>query len=113
MLVAADLQRPAAIEQLAVLGRQLNVPVHTPDGVTDPVAVCNAGVAKAKQAGIPVVILDTAGRLAIDEALMQELAKIDRSVGPDQVYLVVDAMSPAKTPSAARRPSTRRSRSTA
>ena len=48
MLVAADLQRPAAIEQLAVLGRQLNVAVHTPDGVTDPVAVCKAGVAKAK-----------------------------------------------------------------
>ena len=93
MLVAADLQRPAAIEQLAVLGRQLNVPVHTPDGTTDPVAVCNAGVAKAKQAGIPVVILDTAGRLAIDEPLMQELAKIDRTVGPDQVYLVVDAMT--------------------
>ena len=93
MLVAADLQRPAAIEQLAVLGRQLNVAVHTPDGVTDPVAVCKAGVAKAKSSGIPVVILDTAGRLAIDEALMKELATIDRSVGPDQVFLVVDAMT--------------------
>jgi signal recognition particle subunit SRP54 len=93
MLVAADLQRPAAIEQLAVLGRQLGVPVHTPDGTTDPVAVCNAGVAKARQAGIPVVILDTAGRLAIDEELMRELATIDRTVGPDQVYLVVDAMT--------------------
>jgi signal recognition particle subunit SRP54 len=93
MLVAADLQRPAAIEQLAVLGRQLNVPVHTPDGGSDPVAVCKAGVAKARQAGIPVVILDTAGRLAIDEELMRELATIDRSVGPDQVFLVVDAMT--------------------
>jgi signal recognition particle subunit SRP54 len=93
MLVAADLQRPAAIEQLAVLGRQLNVPVHMPEGVSDPVAVCNAGVAKARHAGIPVVILDTAGRLAIDEALMQELARIDRTVGPDQVFLVVDAMT--------------------
>jgi signal recognition particle subunit SRP54 len=93
MLVAADLQRPAAIEQLAVLGRQLGVPVHTPDGVTDPVAVCNAGVARAKRENISVVILDTAGRLAIDEELMQELAKIDRTVGPDQVYLVVDAMT--------------------
>jgi signal recognition particle subunit SRP54 len=93
MLVAADLQRPAAIEQLAVLGRQLGVPVHVPDGVTDPVAVCNAGVARAKKEGISVVILDTAGRLAIDEALMQELARIDRTVGPDQVYLVVDAMT--------------------
>ena len=93
MLVAADLQRPAAIEQLAVLGRQLDVPVHTPDGVSDPVAVCNAGVARAKKEGISVVILDTAGRLSIDEALMQELSRIDRTVGPDQVYLVVDAMT--------------------
>ena len=93
MLVAADLQRPAAIEQLAVLGRQLDVPVHTPDGVTDPVAVCKAGVARAQKEGISVVILDTAGRLSIDEALMQELTRIDRTVGPDQVYLVVDAMT--------------------
>ncbi len=93
MLVAADLQRPAAIEQLSVLGRQLDVPVHTPDGVSDPVAVCNAGVARAKKEGIAVVILDTAGRLSIDEELMQELSKIDRTVGPDQVFLVVDAMT--------------------
>jgi len=98
LLVAADLQRPAAIEQLVVLGRQLEVPVHTPadtpDGRgTDPVAVCNAGVARARREGISAVILDTAGRLAIDESLMQELARIDRTVGPDQVYLVVDAMT--------------------
>ena len=93
MLVAADLQRPAAIEQLAILGRQLGVPVHTPDGVTDPVAVCNAGVARARKEGISVVILDTAGRLAIDQALMDELKRIDHTVGPDQVYLVVDAMT--------------------
>jgi signal recognition particle subunit SRP54 len=97
MLVAADLQRPAAIEQLAVLGRQLGVPVHVPAdmpaGASDPVAVCTAGVARARKEGISVVILDTAGRLAIDEELMRELAKIDRTVGPDQVYLVVDAMT--------------------
>jgi signal recognition particle subunit SRP54 len=98
LLVAADLQRPAAIEQLAVLGRQLGVAVHTPadmpaGSAADPVAVCNAGVARARKEGIPAVILDTAGRLAIDEALMQELARIDRTVGPDQVYLVVDAMT--------------------
>jgi len=93
MLVAADLQRPAAIEQLAVLGGQIGVPVHVPDGASDPVAVCRAGVERARQEGISVVILDTAGRLAIDEELMQELAKIDRTVGPDQVYLVVDAMT--------------------
>ena len=93
MLVAADLQRPAAIEQLAILGRQLGVPVHTPDGVTDPVAVCSAGVARARKEGASVVILDTAGRLAIDQALMEELKRIDHTVGPDQVYLVVDAMT--------------------
>jgi signal recognition particle subunit SRP54 len=98
MLVAADLQRPAAIEQLTVLGRQLGVPVHTPADMpggtsTDPVAVCNAGVARARREGVSAIILDTAGRLAIDEALMQELARIDRTVGPDQVYLVVDAMT--------------------
>jgi signal recognition particle subunit SRP54 len=93
LLVAADLQRPAAIEQLAVLGRQLDVPVHTPDGVSDPVAVCKAGVARAQREGIGVVILDTAGRLSIDQELMAELAKIDRTVEPDQVFLVVDAMT--------------------
>ena len=93
MLVAADLQRPAAIEQLAVLGRQIGVPVHVPDGASDPVAVCRAGVERARKEGISVVILDTAGRLSIDEALMQELARIDRTVGPDQVFLVVDAMT--------------------
>ena len=93
MLVAADLQRPAAIEQLAVLGRQLGVPVHVPEGQTDPVAVCNAGVERARKEGVSVVILDTAGRLAIDEALMDELERIDRTVGPDQCYLVVDAMT--------------------
>jgi signal recognition particle subunit SRP54 len=93
MLVAADLQRPAAIEQLAVLGGQISVPVHLPDGVSDPVAVCQAGVAQARREGISVVILDTAGRLSIDEALMRELSRIDRTVGPDQVYLVVDAMT--------------------
>ncbi|MSR27907.1 MAG: signal recognition particle protein [Planctomycetaceae bacterium] len=93
MLVAADLQRPAAIEQLAILGRQLGVPVHTPDGVTDPVAVCKLGVARAGKEGASVVILDTAGRLAIDQALMDELKRIDHTVGPDQVYLVVDAMT--------------------
>ena len=98
LLVAADLQRPAAIEQLVVLGKQLGVPVHTPadlpaGAAADPVAVCQAGVARARKENIAAVILDTAGRLAIDEALMQELARIDRTVGPDQVYLVVDAMT--------------------
>ncbi len=93
MLVAADLQRPAAIEQLSVLGDQLGIPVHTPHDQSDPVAVCNAGVKKAKKDGADVVILDTAGRLSIDAELMAELSRIDRTVSPDQVFLVVDAMT--------------------
>ena len=93
MLVAADLQRPAAIEQLSVLGEQIGIPVHTPQDQSDPVAVCKAGVKKAKKDGIDVVILDTAGRLSIDEELMAELSRIDRTVSPDQVFLVVDAMT--------------------
>jgi len=71
----------------------VHTPADMPGGSADPVAVCNAGVARAKKENVSVVILDTAGRLAIDEELMQELAKIDRTVGPDQVYLVVDAMT--------------------
>ncbi|MEM1226739.1 MAG: signal recognition particle protein [Planctomycetota bacterium] len=93
MLVAADLQRPAAIEQLKVIGDQLKVPVHAETDHKDPVTVCKNGVAKAKADGHRVVILDTAGRLAIDEELMAELKRIDRKVGPDQVYLVVDGMT--------------------
>jgi signal recognition particle subunit SRP54 len=92
-LVAADLQRPAAIEQLHVIGRQLDVPVYSELGATDPVAVCREGVARAKQAEASIVILDTAGRLAIDEELMQQLKDIDRRLNPDQVYLVVDGMT--------------------
>jgi signal recognition particle subunit SRP54 len=92
-LVAADLQRPAAIEQLHVIGRQLNVPVYSELGAQDPVKVCQDGVRKAKEAGCNVVILDTAGRLAIDEELMQQLVRIDNKVQPDQAYLVVDGMT--------------------
>ncbi len=93
LLVAADLQRPAAIEQLHVIGRQLDVPVFSDPGNQDPVKVCQAGVDKAIKDGNRVVILDTAGRLAIDEALMAELKRIDKKVSPDQVYLVVDGMT--------------------
>jgi signal recognition particle subunit SRP54 len=92
-LVAADLQRPAAIEQLHTLGRQLEVDVFSMQGEQDPVKVCRAGVAQATEAGAQVVILDTAGRLAIDEELMAQLAEIDKRIGPDQVYLVVDGMT--------------------
>ena len=80
MLVAADLQRPAAIDQLHVIGKQLGVPVYSDPGNTNPVKVCQAGVAKAEEEGARVVILDTAGRLAIDEELMAELQGIDKRV---------------------------------
>ncbi len=93
MLVAADLQRPAAIDQLHVIGETVGVPVYSEPGEKDPVKVCNNAVAKARQENCKVVILDTAGRLAIDEELMQQLQTIDRQVTPDQVFLVVDGMT--------------------
>jgi signal recognition particle subunit SRP54 len=93
MLVAADLQRPAAIDQLHVIGEQLGVPVYSDKGSQDPVKLCQDAVKKAKQEDVQVVILDTAGRLAIDEELMQQLQRIDSRVGPDQVYFVVDGMT--------------------
>jgi signal recognition particle subunit SRP54 len=93
MLVAADLQRPAAIDQLHVLGEQLGVPVYSDRECKDPVKVCQAAVKKAEEEEAQVVILDTAGRLAIDEELMDELRRIDNRVGPDQVYFVVDGMT--------------------
>lgn len=93
LLVAADLQRPAAIDQLHVLGEQLGVPVHSQRGSTDPVQVCQDGVRKAKAENANVVILDTAGRLAIDTELMEELERLDKRVQPDQVYLVIDGMT--------------------
>jgi signal recognition particle subunit SRP54 len=93
MLVAADLQRPAAIQQLQVLGQQLGIPVHADLNAKDPVALCHAAVKQAKESGADVVILDTAGRLHVDAELMNQLSMIDRRVSPDQVYLVVDAMT--------------------
>ncbi len=93
LLVAADLQRPAAIEQLHVIGQQLGVPVYSEPGQQDPVTVCTNAVAKARQEQIALVVLDTAGRLAIDQELMDQLVRIDKRVGPDQVYLVVDGMT--------------------
>ncbi len=93
MLVAADLQRPAAITQLEVLGRELGIPVHAEQGVTDPVAVCRNAVNEAGRSEADVVILDTAGRLHVDQELMRQLSTIERRVEPDQVYFVVDAMT--------------------
>ncbi len=93
MLCAADLQRPAAIDQLHVLGQQIDVPVYSDRTSQDAVQVCRAAAEQARQEGVDVLILDTAGRLAIDQELMDELSQIDRRVQPDQVYLVVDAMT--------------------
>jgi signal recognition particle subunit SRP54 len=93
MLVAADLQRPAAIQQLQVLGQQLELPVYADLNAKDPVALCLAAVKHAKETGADVVILDTAGRLHVDAELMHQLSMIDKRIGPDQVYLVVDAMT--------------------
>lgn len=92
-LVAADLQRPAAIEQLKTLGQQLDVPVYSDLQEKDPIKVCQAGVAQAKSMDANIVILDTAGRLAIDDELMKQLSNIDRKIKPDQVFLVVDGMT--------------------
>jgi signal recognition particle subunit SRP54 len=95
MLVAADLQRPAAIEQLKVLGDSIGVPVHTEDPKqSTPLKVCQNALKKAKkEGGVDVVILDTAGRLHIDDELMRELELIDNKLQPHQVYLVCDAMT--------------------
>src|SRR6185295_17249664 len=71
LLVAADLQRPAAIEQLHVIGRQLDVPVYSEPGAKDPITVCQNAIQQAREKQIPVVVLDTAGRLAIDQELME------------------------------------------
>ena len=102
MLAAADLQRPAAVEQLRVLGEQVGVPVYADLTKAAPhgqvargaaVAVCRAAVQQAKQTGRNVVILDTAGRLHIDDELMGELKEVNNQLKPHQVFLVLDAMS--------------------
>jgi signal recognition particle subunit SRP54 len=91
-LVAADLQRPAAVEQLEQLGRQIQIPVYSEER-SDPVAAVRAGLAQAKADSRDVVILDTAGRLHVDEELMKELAAVRREAKPQNVLLVLDAMT--------------------
>jgi signal recognition particle subunit SRP54 len=91
LLVAADMQRPAAVEQLKVLGQQLKIPVFNIAGES-PVAICAAARAEAKKQNRDVIIYDTAGRLAIDEPLMAELAEIKGKTSPENIFLVVDAM---------------------
>ena len=93
MLVAADLRRPAAIEQLEILGRQLSISVYREDPSSTAVKVARAGVERAKAEGIPWVILDTGGRLHIDDAMMQELEEVKGAVHPHETLLVLDAMT--------------------
>ena len=92
MLVAADLQRPAAVEQLKVIGGQLGVPVFSQTGST-AVAVCQQAVVEASRQGSDTLILDTAGRLHIDDELMSELTLIEKKVKPHQVFFVCDALT--------------------
>lgn len=94
MLVAADLQRPAAIEQLKIIGEQVGVPVYSEDpGKSTPVRVCQNARKECRQYECDVLILDTAGRLHIDDSLMNELMEIDNKLMPHQVLLVCDAMT--------------------
>ena len=93
LLAACDTFRPAAIEQLQVLGSQAGVPVYTEEGVTDNVRIARGAIAKAKGEGIPVVIIDTAGRLAVDQELMDEISAMHSAVQPTETLFVVDAMT--------------------
>ena len=93
LLVAGDIYRPAAIRQLQVLGDRLEIPVFSMGDKQDPVDIIKAGLSKAETAGNDVVILDTAGRLHIDEEMMDELQDIKESTNPDEILLVVDSMT--------------------
>ena len=93
LLVACDVYRPAAIDQLHVLGEQIDVPVYSHREESDPIKIAKAAIAQAKQQNNDVVIIDTAGRLAVDEVLMREISEIHRSVQPQETLFVVDAMT--------------------
>ena len=93
LLVACDVYRPAAIDQLAVLGEQINVPVFFDHENKNPIKIAQAAVKQAKQSNNDVVIIDTAGRLAVDEVLMKEISDIHQMVKPQETLFVVDAMT--------------------
>ncbi len=93
MLVAADIYRPAAMEQLRVLGEQIDVPVHIEEETKDAVAIAQSAVKEARSKNKNVVIIDTAGRLAIDEAMMTEVSNIRNAVNPQEILFVVDSMT--------------------
>jgi signal recognition particle subunit SRP54 len=92
-LVAADLQRPAAIDQLEQLAKQIQIPVHADKGAKDPVEVAKTGIEQARTQGRDVVILDTAGRLHVDEEMMDQLARVRGAAKPHNVLLVLDSMT--------------------
>lgn len=93
LLVACDVYRPAAVDQLHVVGDQIGVEVFSDRGNTDPVAISKAGIAYAKANGHNVVIIDTAGRLAVDEEMMNEIANVHKAIQPQETLFVVDAMT--------------------
>ncbi|MDT3366943.1 MAG: signal recognition particle protein [Bacteroidota bacterium] len=93
MLAACDTFRPAAIEQLKVLGEGIGVPVYTEEGVKDPIQIARNAIKKAGQEGYSVVIVDTAGRLAVDDELMDEISALHQAVKPTETLFVVDAMT--------------------
>ena len=93
LLAACDTFRPAAIEQLKVLGESIAVPVYTEEGEKDPIKIARAAVTKAKAEGYSVVIVDTAGRLAVDQQLMDEISALHQAIQPTETLFVVDAMT--------------------
>ena len=93
LLVAGDVYRPAAIDQLKILGEQIGVPVYTEEGNQNPVEIAENAIKHARQHNYNVVIVDTAGRLAVDEAMMQEITKIKATVNPCETLFVVDSMT--------------------
>ena len=93
LLVACDVYRPAAIEQLRILGEQINIPVYSEEGNKNPVDIAKHAIAEAKKMGKDLVIVDTAGRLAVDEQMMKEIKAIKDAINPDEVLFVVDSMT--------------------
>jgi len=93
LLVAGDVYRPAAIEQLKVLGEQINIPVYTEEGNKNPVAIAKEAIKFAKLKGIDLIIVDTAGRLAVDEDMMIEISSIKKAIDPQEILFVVDSMT--------------------
>lgn len=93
LLAACDVYRPAAIEQLSILGEQIGVPVYKEDDNKNAVEIARHAVAEARKSGLDIVIIDTAGRLAVDEQMMQEIQNIKAAVNPQEILFVVDAMT--------------------